>query len=144
MTRIVAVIVLAFILIPSTAQARHHHYRHPYYQIAPMTWGHVVQHQPRHHRRHRTARSHHRTIDASGNRAFEIVRTAEGLTAKVAASAKEKFQGFIDAVEADIIPDMGVGYFVDAKVIKGNRISDIGCLSRGHMPGSKTSQRSCV
>lgn len=50
-----------------------------------------------------------------------VIKTANGLTAKVAASAREKFQGFIDKVES-----------------LGNRISAIGCyVPRGHMPGSK-------
>jgi hypothetical protein len=87
----------------------------------------------------RIARTHHRHIaDANGNSAFATLHTAAGLTAKVAASAANQFQGFIDAVEADIIPDMGVGNFVETITIKGNRISDLGCLARGgHMPHSK-------
>lgn len=66
-----------------------------------------------HHRHY-----HHATLDANGN--YAIVRTASGLTARVIASAKNKFQGFINAVEAE-----------------GYRIRDIGCLSSGHMHNSK-------
>ena len=71
-----------------------------------------------HHHRHH----HHHNVDANGNVAslFATVHTATGLTARVIASARDKFQGFIEALESD-----------------GHKISDIGCLSRGHMRNSK-------
>jgi hypothetical protein len=86
----------------------------------------------------RTHRHERARADANGNAAYATVHTASGLTAKVAASAQSRFQRFIDIVEADSFQDMGVGYFVDAKTIPGNRISDLGCLAHGgHMPLSK-------
>jgi hypothetical protein len=78
--------------------------------------------------KHRHKR-HHRQIDPNGN--YLTVRTALGLTSKVIASAADKFQGFIDALEIDHIePETG-------ELTKGNRITDIGCLSSGHMRNSK-------
>ncbi len=76
-------------------------------------------------------RHHHAKVDANGNRLFALVRTASGETAEVIASARAQFQGFINAIEQDRRePETGV-------LERGNRISDIGCRSRGHMPGSK-------
>lgn len=76
------------------------------------------------------AHARQRHVDANGN--LVEVKTAAGLTARVAASVREKFQGFIDAIEIDHIePETGV-------FTKGNRIKAIGCYARGgHMPGSK-------
>lgn len=89
------------------------------------------------HYKKRAAKKQH-TIDANGNAALAEIHTAAGLTAKVASYVREKFQAFIDAVEADTVPDTGAGYFVDATTIKGNRITDIGCFdTHGHMPHSK-------
>lgn len=71
----------------------------------------------RHHRHH--VRHHHHPVDANGNLATVI--TSIGLTARVASSAREQFQKFIDAVELD-----------------GNKITDIGCFAtHGHMRHSK-------
>lgn len=112
MQRMLVAIAILF-LIPSVAQAKHH----------------------RHYRHHSHHYQHHQHYDANGNSAYAKVHTIRGLTATVAASAREKFQGFIDAVEA--LPELGVGYFVDAVKVRGNEITDIGCLSSGHMPGSK-------
>jgi hypothetical protein len=77
-------------------------------------------------------------VDANGNRSgYAKVHIANGDTATVIASAADRFQAFIDEVEADQIPDVGAGYFVETVKIKGNRIGEIGCLSSGHMRHSK-------
>src|SRR5512139_879715 len=58
--------------------------------------------------------------DSIGATKYAKVHTSTGLTATVIASAKDKFQGFIDAVEA-----------------AGYKIGDMGCKSWGHMRNSK-------
>lgn len=59
-------------------------------------------------------------VDANGNKLYAVVHIANGQTSLVIASAKEKFQGFIDEVEA-----------------AGYKIADFGCKSSGHMRNSK-------
>lgn len=73
------------------------------------------------HTHHRHHYRHHPThLDPNGNSAYALIHTATGKTARVIASARDKFQGFINALEAE-----------------GAKIRDVGCLSSGHMPGSK-------
>lgn len=96
-----------------------------------LTFGAIARAHTRHHTKHHYKHHYSKTysakrhaykekIDANGNPALAIVRTTNGLTSKVVASARDKFQGFIDAIEA-----------------AGYRIRDFGCYSSGHMPGSK-------
>lgn len=70
--------------------------------------------------RRRGARHHREVADANGNATYAKVHTSTGLTATVIASAKDKFQGFINKVEE-----------------AGHKITDIGCKSRGHQSDSK-------
>lgn len=62
----------------------------------------------------------HSGSESSNSERFAKVRTSSGQVAIVIASARDKFQGFIDAVEA-----------------AGYKIKDIGCKSWGHMRNSK-------
>lgn len=113
------------------ARVRHHHYRVS--RVEKGKRGHTA------HDRRRLGGAtalvrHPHSVDANGNRAgFAKVHIANGGSATVAAKFQEQFQAFIDEVESP--PDLGVGMFVDAQ--QGNRIGEIGCLSRGHMRHSK-------
>lgn len=100
MKRLVTLTLLVSLSLPTGAIARVHHYRHHH-------------HWSRHY-------AYKERVDANGNPALAIVHTANGLTSKVIASARDKFQGFINAIEA-----------------AGYKIKDFGCYSSGHMPGSK-------
>lgn len=135
---------LAFILLPASAEARHHSYRyypterhHNYfngYEQHPAEVRYTrVRHQYHHKKyaKHNKRRGKPEVADANGNKIYATIHTAIGLTSTVITSAKDKFQGFINDLERDHRdPETGT-------LTKGNRITDIGCKSSGHMRNSK-------
>lgn len=137
-------IALGFVVILATtvtASAKHR-YHHQYAPQSPQYYGayqpishvRVAKHYKKRYASHskRSKKHRHDDMDANGNALYATITTAKGLTATVIATAKEKFQGFINDVEKDFVnPEPPFN------VIKGNRITGIACKSSGHMPGSK-------
>jgi hypothetical protein len=138
---VITMVTGLFILAISAKAEARTHYTYASRSTHSLTWGHNGVnvkygrriHRSGSHKYRKHARRHRGGSDANGNMALAAVVTANGLVAKVAAPFQEKFQQFIKLVEADTSyperPDLNA---------TGNRISDIGCYTRGgHMPSSK-------